>query len=245
MLMALGVSALTAAGLNFGVSLAQNHQNQLNLYSSIMDRTIRAAMEADPIIADLLADLPTAVPISDAYTLGSQIIAAVLFEFFYYMATEDEDEDEDEEYEINWGRYEITWTTDFYISLHSDISGIDGLEHEIIIRPRLIVSTNEFSRGPTATRFYAWVSGDVVIEQTTKFTPPDGQVIYVVTRTIYELLPEVCVDVDDSDIVDTFYTGALFREEVWTYSKTYLPEPEDIVIVNSGTWRVVSHEIIN
>ena len=235
MLMALGVSALTAAGLNFGVNIEQSHRNQLNLYSSSMNRTIRAAMEATPVVD---------VPLDDADTFGSQIIAAVFAEFFNATS-------------IN-GVDEIDWTTpdDFYIFVRSDISG--DTSTNLIVKPMLSINTNQFSRSlvpplplpaVNATRFHAWVSGEIIIEQTTTFNPAVGSEISLRTRTVYRLRDSApsgfYVNVSDYDISDSFYTGALLREEIWTYSKVDPPELEDIVIVNSGTWEVVSHEIVN
>jgi hypothetical protein len=44
LLMAIGVSALTAAGANFGARLSKRDENQLNLYMNSMELTLRTAL---------------------------------------------------------------------------------------------------------------------------------------------------------------------------------------------------------
>jgi len=44
LLMAIGVSAITAAGYNYGAGLAQRDRNQLELYTSSMERTIHSSL---------------------------------------------------------------------------------------------------------------------------------------------------------------------------------------------------------
>jgi len=47
LLMALGVSAITAAGYNFSAGLTQRDRSQLNLYVSSMEQTIHASLVED------------------------------------------------------------------------------------------------------------------------------------------------------------------------------------------------------
>ncbi|MCL2463273.1 MAG: hypothetical protein FWF44_11450 [Defluviitaleaceae bacterium] len=63
LLMAIGVSAITAAGLNYGAGLARRDWNQLELYSTGMEHTLKAALEA---------------PDSDTSMLGAQTLSGRL-----------------------------------------------------------------------------------------------------------------------------------------------------------------------
>jgi len=64
LLMAIGVSAITAAGLNYGAGLVQRDRNQLEMYVGSMERTLRSSLE----------DIEVGAPILDAETLGGWVL---------------------------------------------------------------------------------------------------------------------------------------------------------------------------
>ena len=74
LLMAIGVSAITAAALNHGAVLVQRDRNQLNLYISSMERTMRAALlETEPGATLDIANTFTGRFLREAYMSNGMI----------------------------------------------------------------------------------------------------------------------------------------------------------------------------
>ncbi|MCL2663353.1 MAG: hypothetical protein FWE83_08530 [Oscillospiraceae bacterium] len=67
LLMVLGVSVIAAAGYNVGAGVVQHNRTQLELYSSSMERTIKAAFDVDAV-------QPVGESLIDAETFGRQIL---------------------------------------------------------------------------------------------------------------------------------------------------------------------------
>jgi len=230
LLMALGVSALTAAGLSFGVRAAQANRNQLDLYHTGMERTIRAAM--------LASEESYPLELTDVQTIGGHIVAEVFTRFIESVG-------EEESLQFA-GWHEIV-----NIVLENDISAIDGngVEYVITIEGFMNVETSDYVRRhqqtpPTHTGYYdgygepimnppifadatqwtAYVWGEVTVTQITKF----GSQIAIST-TVYRLSEAVLAE-NASDLL-------------FDIMKTDSPILEDMYIVDSGQWEVVSHAI--
>jgi hypothetical protein len=74
LLMVLGVSVIAAAGYNVGAGIAQANRTQLELYSSSMERTIKAAF------VDVDEEQDKGEPLTAATTLGGQILREAISE---------------------------------------------------------------------------------------------------------------------------------------------------------------------
>ena len=73
LLLSLGVSVLTAAGLNFGATAAQRDRSQLDIYASSMERVVKVIIEEEE---DNISGLSR--PVNDSRTLVGLILHDVL-----------------------------------------------------------------------------------------------------------------------------------------------------------------------
>jgi len=99
LLMAVGVSAITAAGMNAGAAAVQRDRTQLEMYSSSFERTIRTALEEQEEPNISLSTIDNNVSfLTDVETLGGHIIfeAIALSEIFPVQPVVPDPEDDPE-----------------------------------------------------------------------------------------------------------------------------------------------------
>lgn len=217
LLLALGVSALTAAGLNFGAGTAQRERSQLHLYAHSMERVIRAALEN--------SEEQSETALVDAETLGGWIMRDVLFTENAAGFWEWRDEFAPV-FNAPIGTTAIPAPILIELSGFSVSSEKFGAEYEIEVFGAMTVQVSPYRRyfvdmywvPHNAMRFEATVTGQATIRLTTRFTTPGGSVLTSVTETVYSL-------------VDASAAESLPYE-----IKAFSPSPDEIIILNPDEW---------
>ncbi|MCL2198588.1 MAG: hypothetical protein FWB80_06670 [Defluviitaleaceae bacterium] len=225
-LLAVGVSAITAASLSRGASIAQKHRTQLDLYVGSMERTIDAQM------VTLGDDLGT------INTLGDLLLLHV------FNALEDR---------FNFDSIDPDYTPYQMIPpriltlpppydcisiscMNSRLLGTDinfpleDVEYGInIVWNDIYVVIAHYRRYDVATGLSALplnvtVSGEVAITLTTKYTAPNGEDFIMVTRTTYRI------------------SGVNLQEGTFNDVKTIPPESGEMEITYNKPWEFIRHE---
>ena len=222
LLMVVGVSVITAASLSFGANLAGRDRNQLELYVSSMERTVRAALVEDPFDNPIEDPYDDAIP--GARTLGGWILR--------------------EAYQRGPGRHTIdfpitlgvpegcgaAYTVGISASMNvqiiepvietvweevwgADPEGLDGEEN--------IIDYVEVVVGRSAQR--AMINGTVTVTQSTEYQTPSGARLSMTTKVTYR------------------YSGGLIEERGFDELDPVVND-ENMWIAESGEWTVVKHE---
>ena len=189
LLMALGVSAITAAGYNFSASLTQRNRSQLNLYVSSMEQTIHFSLTGD---------------VTDEYIVSVESLGGWFLKEAYLLG--------DGHHVINNIPLTITQPNDLDISYSAVISA----QMYVTIIPGIDIDG-------ALSEEMATIDGGIVIALETIYAPAafSGEPLHTTTVITYS------------------YTGGRIME-----APDY-PDTEDhdnMIIVASGSWTVVSHE---
>jgi len=236
LLLVIGVSAIVAAGLNVGAGAAQHDRTQLELYSSSMERTIKAAFEREETVGANLVD---------AQTLGGQLLSRLIADsdVFYQNALGQPAVasgaviiDVNETIELAPGGTPITLP-----------DGIDAT-YTMRITGQLFVFVNTFQRNETvpvfigvdgdgndiyhpvevfATPMTATVTGDFIIELLTVYNPVSGLhgvPLSFSSETTYRL------------------DNLILTEGDFAEDKKTLPELDELMLSNQVVWTVIRYE---
>ena len=228
MLMAIGVSALTAAGLNHGASIAQRSRAQNELLVSSMERTVKAALDAVPASVEslvnpstltgrILSEIDWSVP---DFGPGGSFVTYPYDHGFGFTMTADAPGDN------------ITY--DFEVSIRLTVQAFpyvryeSGTYDEFVTLPDGTVDVIEVNWEIDAEPLQAMINGEIRVVQEMRNA---GQLI-MITRTDYQ------------------YSGGMVEERALTGGtaispgKTTDPDNADMFITEHGTWKVVRHETI-
>jgi len=233
LLMAIGVSVFTVAGLHLGAQLDARDRNQHDLYVSSMERTIKAALEATE---------PKGALIGDARTLSGWIIRDAITGI---VAGKPVAPGQKSPVNVN-------------LVMNTDVPDGINAEYTIEISGTIYVQTSPYQRYKSyleyaaeggvdttgddkpdrpATPLTMTVRGEIAVRQTTRYGAPDtmmanmdsGGAAVVTTETTYR-----------------FDGGYLVEEHLgFDDKKTDEPVFGKMCIVNPGTWTVERHETIS
>jgi len=214
MLMAIGVSAITAAGFSHGASVARHSNNQLDLYVSSMERTIKAALATDT----------AGKPLTDTQSLGGTILC--------------------DAYRSNPGQHTLSYTItpsipdDLGVTYTIDITAEMNVEIFYPVVDTLWAETTqsepENPDGSIAryreiidwTPQTAMISGEITVTQTTAYNPATliDNPLSKTTKTTYRYIGGYIEELEGNNIPNT--------------------DVDDLsmVIKNPGEWTVIRHE---
>ena len=212
LLMALGVSAITAAGLNLGASVARRDRNRLELYSNSMERTVKAALD-DQLAAGAALNMP--------HSLTERMVWHALNEAY-------EDPANPLLYDSAPGSHLIT------VGMSLTAESPDGAaDYEIEISGMMFVEKSPFLRylgtadpDDAATSQSVMINGEIWITVTTTYEVPRGGTISMAAITTYRFNNGVLVE-------DLGGFGGGKQSE---------PTPGDMLVDEPGEWRFVRHE---
>ena len=169
LLMAIGVSAITAAGLNFGAGVVQSERTQLSMYVSSMERTVKAMLEEND----------SGVSLSGVQTLAGRLLKSAygngggLYIIAGNAVTMTADSPDGN------AKYEITLTGSLNVQIREPYDLTDWIEDpEDPEAPPIEVFAGR-------TEQSARINGEVTVTQTTTFTSPGGKVLSMTTVTVY------------------------------------------------------------
>ena len=215
LLMAIGVSAITAAGYNYNAGLAQSGRSQLDLYVSSMERTIHGALMEDTTGQAVISSQElSGLILRDAYLSGPGKYTGS------YTFTPSLPDSLDVTYTI-----EVTANMDVDIYppvpvMRADpIMGDDPLNPD---GPQIVTDYvyTQVDRSPQTAR----ISGKISVTQTTEYNAPApvARQLRMATITTYQYSGGEIVE-NFSDFNDPVYDSNMF-------------------IVNAGNWTVSAHE---
>lgn len=212
LLMAIGVSAITAAGLNMGAGIAQRDRNQLDLYASSMERTVKASLEKKE---------PDGTSIPNVQTLTGRIIRAAyengsgLYDLTGANALELTASSPD-----GGAKYKIVISGNFKVHIIPPVEYTEWIESTVVDEEGnsvLVYEEKTTGRSPqTAT-----IDGKITAVQTTEYSTLGGRDLSVTTATSYQ------------------FGGALIEEDFSTYTSPVLDD--NMIITGLGTWTVTGH----
>jgi hypothetical protein len=220
LLMAIGISVVTAAGQNFGASLAQRDRNQLDLYVSSMERTLRAVLVESAVgetMSGSTVDSMTGRILREAY---QNVYPSTTGSYNVNMTLSSESPDGDAEYDIV-----ITGTIYVTITLPVETwEYITDDPDDPDAEPVLVL----VSRTPLS----ATASGTINVMLTTRYEAP--------VRGAFT--PNTGGGLLSTRTVTTYrYNGAVI-EELLPLSPADPVVDTNLLINYSGIWTVYRHE---
>ena len=219
MLMAIGVSALTAAGLNHSAVVAQRERTQLDLYVSGMERVIHAALFEDTTGGAVVSPgTLSGFLIRDAYTNGD---GRYTFDFELETGLP---------VELN-AAYTVTVTGEMNVRVYHPIPEYEWIEvwgpdPENPTGPQIIVDYEEILVGRSPQ--IAMINGvfKVTISTVYRSAVPSNGTLSAVTVTMYR------------------FDGGILEEQGYNFNVT-TADDSDMYIVDPGIWTVIRHETID
>jgi len=214
LLMAIGISAITAAGLSHGASYMKRDRNQLDLFAGSMERTIKAALEADI----------SGAPVSNSRSLGGAILCAA--------------------HKSGPGRHTLSYTInpslpgDWGAAYTVDITAVMSVEvfYPVTDTQRAAAAQTANQGGGSNAPGYgkltgrtpktAMINGDVTVTQTTVYQPgaAGDKPLTKITKTTYRYTGGYIEELDGYGVINT------------------ADDDSNMIISNPGVWTVTKHE---
>ena len=230
LLMAIGLSALTAAGMNRSAANEQRERLRNELYASSMERTVKSALgqtagnEKIAISSSLTENRSlTRRMLSDAY----QNEKAGLYNINMTLETWSPDGERFFSIKI-LGNLNV-WISDYeIITIYVDVEVTDPDDPDVSI----IISVPEVLGRTEVTAIINDIQGSIVVTQEMRKDNAEDSPLLSVTRTTYK------------------YSGGFIREASSNqkpngyYNESSAPSADEMLIANSGTWEVIRHETV-
>jgi len=218
LLMAIGVSVITAAGFNLGAGFAQRDRNQLEMFASSMERTIRA----------MLMESETGEPVLDTHGLSARIMRDIYLHddargILEYSLTPDMNDD---------------WSVEYTVNVSADM-------HIEVFEP--IVTTvwepiwEDDPENPDGEQICTGYT-EVVIDRSPQRAILNG-VVKVTQTTVYQRVLGG-EPLSTTTVTTYLYSGGLLEERAG-YDITQPPDDSDMLIADSGAWTVTRHDKIS
>jgi len=241
LLMALGVSAITAAGMNVGAGVAQRDRNQLELYASSMERTVKAAFDG---AADKNGGNTVVYNINDdADTLGRLILREAFNKSFFaddssgFIAPPESGDEMQYEYTLDTDIFSFTPvitvdSEDIEAVYHIEINGEVCFKTYPYKRYKKIYDKYVMAGEEYATPLTAMIAAnEIVVTQTTEYPAPGGEHLSKTTETTYRYEGGYLVELWEPDGPDLEYRDVL--------------SVDNILIRDPDKWKVIKHETIS
>lgn len=212
LLMAIGVSAITAAGMNAGAAAVQRDRTQLDIYSSSMERTIMSSLENT-------SSINPGVPVSSNATLSGRILFSIIESMFEQL----NDLEDDDEYFFG-NPFNIDITDEILIDVTTPAGVAVNANYDAVrVIPNITIKAESFPRAGeidfinvdadgnpfpdtmpiNLTPMTLTLSGEIRIRISTSYTPPGGvlrpaglAVLQTITETTYRLTPVSITEID-------------------------------------------------
>ena len=184
LLLAIGVSAVTAAGYNHGAGLAQRDRNQLEMYVSSMERTIHSALMQD---------------ITGMSVVGTNTLRGMVLRDAYR---------EKENHEIdtyNYCYYKYAETYDLDVEIPDDINVFYTIRVEVDINVQIYLHLEKYEWDDLA-------EDTVLSEYSTEHVQMDGTVKVYLTTVDNEPLMQNRRS-STSTITTYYFTGVIILEQ--------------------------------
>ena len=229
LLMAIGVSAITAAGLSFGASIDQREWSQLDIYVSSMERTMKAALEANDM-GDCILDAKalTSHLLKLAYDSGD---GPYSFEESAAVNLTAQSPDGDADYRVVIsGEFNVQVFEPIIIKEWVAVEGGEPGEpgdpddpDDPDAEPEIEYVEVQVDRTPKIVM----ISGEIVVTQTTRYQAPDEVIHTMITSTTYRL------------------NGVVIEEDPEYDRLSEMASDSDMLIVFPGALTVMKHEAID
>ena len=217
LLMVVGASAITAAGMSAGAGFARRDGNQLRLWVGGMERTVKAALTEDP----------TGESVTGPRTLGGWILReAYLRGGGRHMVHSTFMPEVPDEWEVT---YSIGISADMRMQIFPPIlrtvweeeqgAGSEGPENPE--GGQSVQGFVEVAAGRSPQR--AMIDGLVTVTQTTAYTAPGGNCLCMTTSTTYQ------------------YCGGVIEESDFNEMDPDVHD-ENMRVAEPGAWKVIKHE---